>query len=135
VMAARVGRTWDLYVPELGSDPEMLGQNVRLNWQVEGRGKRASEAGVLLYYAMLPAAAGGALVLWRRRVPLSPLLSMALVITVTSAFTFGVTRYRVPVDVMGVVLAGVGIDRLLQRRWPNDDAGALARRRPLRGAT
>ena len=57
----------------------------------------------------------GGVWLWRRRVPLSPLLSMGIVITVTSAFTFGITRYRVPVDIMVVVLAAAGAEWLWQR--------------------
>jgi 4-amino-4-deoxy-L-arabinose transferase-like glycosyltransferase len=132
VMAARVGRMWDVYVPELGRDDEPLGQNVRFNWQVEGRGKRSSEIGVLMFYALMPLAIGGGVWLWRRRVPLSPLLSMTIVITVTSAFTFGITRYRVPVDIMVVVMAAAGIEGILQRWWPRRDGASLQRLR--RGA-
>jgi len=135
VMAARVGRMWDLYVPDLGRDDEPLGQNVRFNWQVEGRGKRSSQAGVLMFYALLPLAVVGGLWLRRRRVPLSPLLSMAIVITVTSAFTFGITRYRVPVDIMVVVMAAVGIERILQRWLPSSAGPSLRRLRLDRGAT
>ncbi len=132
VMAARVGRMWDLYVPDLGRDDEPLGQNVRFNWQVEGRGKRASEVGVLMFYALLPFAVAGGLWLWRRRIPLSPLLSMTIVITVTSAFTFGITRYRVPVDVVVVILGAAGVEWVLQHWWPTRDGPSLTRRRPPR---
>lgn len=134
VMLKRVGRIWDLYVPQLGEPQEPLGQNVRLNWQVEGRGQLPSELGVLLYWALLPAAAIGGWRLWRRRVPISPLLSLAVVITVTGAFTFGVTRYRVPVDIMVVVFAACAAGALLERWWPTGDTGTLSRLRPgLRG--
>ncbi len=132
VMAARVGRMWDLYVPELGREDEPLGQNVRFNWQVEGRGKLSSRVGVLMFYALLPLAALGGWVLWRKRVPLSPLLSMTIVITVTSAFTFGITRYRVPVDIMVVVMAGAGVEWFLRKRWPNVPGPSLSRLRPAR---
>jgi 4-amino-4-deoxy-L-arabinose transferase-like glycosyltransferase len=127
VMAARVGRMWDLYVPDLGRDDEPLGQNVRFNWQVEGRGKLSSRVGVLMFYALLPLAVAGGRWLWRRRIPVSPLLSMTIVITVTSAFTFGITRYRVPVDIMVVVMAAVGIEWILQR-WLPSNAGPSLRR-------
>jgi 4-amino-4-deoxy-L-arabinose transferase-like glycosyltransferase len=113
VMAARVGRIWDLYTPELGSDVEPLGQNVRLNWQLEGRGRVPSQVGLLLFWAMLPLAGAGVVRLRRERIPLSPLIAIAVVITVTAAVTIGVTRYRVPLDVVVVVLAAAGIDALL----------------------
>jgi 4-amino-4-deoxy-L-arabinose transferase-like glycosyltransferase len=112
VVLARIGRTWDLYVPELGADVEPLGQNVRLNWQLEGRGRRASEAGVVLFWAMLPLAGVGAVRLVRRGVPVSPLVALVIVITVTAAATIGVTRYRVPLDLVVVALAAVGLDHL-----------------------
>jgi hypothetical protein len=132
VMAARVGRMWDLYVPELGRDDEPLGQNVRFNWQVEGRGRLSSRAAVLMYWALLPLAAGGAVVLWRRRIPLSPLLSMTVVITVTAAITMGITRYRVPVDVVVVVLAAAAIEALVARLVPDRWGPSLTRRRDER---
>jgi hypothetical protein len=45
-------------------------------------------------------------------------------ITVTAAWTFGTTRYRIPADVALVVAAGVGIDALLRRWWPVDEGGS-----------
>ena len=111
VMAARVGRSWDVFKP---------GQNTELNWYLEGRGKRASELGLWAYYALIPPAVIGAVGLRRRGVTLVPVLSTAVVVTVAAALTFGVTRYRVPADVALVMLAGVGIhdtlNWLTQRR-------------------
>ena len=142
VMAARVGRMWDIYAPDLGQGDEPLGQNVRFNWQVEGRGKRASEIGVLAFYALWPFAVAGGVSLWRRRVPLSPLLSMGIVITVTSALTFGITRYRVPVDIIVVVLGAAGMELVLRRVWPGavgvgggGGGGAVRSRRARPGPT
>jgi 4-amino-4-deoxy-L-arabinose transferase-like glycosyltransferase len=109
VMVARVARMWDLYRP---------GQNVRLNWQLEARGEATSWAALVSYYLLLPFAAGGLVTLWRRRLPLSPLLGMALAISVTAAWTFGTTRYRIPADVALVVAAAVGAEALLRRWWP-----------------
>jgi 4-amino-4-deoxy-L-arabinose transferase-like glycosyltransferase len=132
VVLARVGRIWDLYVPELGGDAEPLGQNVRLNWQLEGRGRLASQVGVVAFWAMLPLAGVGAARLARDRIPLSPLVALAVVITVTGAATFGVTRYRVPLDLVVVVLAAAGADALLAKRWssPSPAGPTLTRRRP-----
>jgi 4-amino-4-deoxy-L-arabinose transferase-like glycosyltransferase len=111
VMAARVGRMWDVFRPA---------QNVRFNWQLEARGERASQVGLLLYYALVPLAVVGGVALWRRRIPLSPLLAPMIVITITAALFFGTTRYRVPADVALVILAAVGSDALagrLMARW------------------
>jgi 4-amino-4-deoxy-L-arabinose transferase-like glycosyltransferase len=109
VMVARVARMWDLYRP---------GQNVRFNWQLEARGEATSWAALLSYYALLPFAVVGLVDLHRRKRPLSPLLGMAIMISITAAWTFGTTRYRIPADVALVVAAAVGIEALLRRWWP-----------------
>jgi 4-amino-4-deoxy-L-arabinose transferase-like glycosyltransferase len=109
VMALRVGRMWDLYKP---------GQNTELNYRVEGRGIWASKAGLAMYFALLVPAAAGTWLLWRRRLPISPLVSVLAMVTVTAALTFGVTRYRAPADAVLVVLAAVALDALIGRWRP-----------------
>jgi 4-amino-4-deoxy-L-arabinose transferase-like glycosyltransferase len=109
VAVARVARVFDVFKP---------GQNVFLNWWLEGRGKAASTAGLWAYYALVPFGVYGAVLLHRSRITLIPVLSTVVVVAVAAAITFGITRYRVPVDVALVVLAGVGADGLL-RRWPD----------------
>jgi len=104
VTAARVGRMWDVFRPA---------QNVRLNWEIEGRGKRASELGLVAYYALLPFAAAGLVALRRAGRPLAPMLGIAAAVTVTAALTFGLTRYRAPVDLEIALLAGLGLDLVL----------------------
>ncbi len=125
VMVFRIGRMWDLYKP---------GQNVALNYNVEGRGRIASWAGLVFYVFLLPLAAWGVWVLWRRRIPVSPLLSQAAMVTITAALTFGVTRYRVPADVSLVVAAAVGFDQALRMRVPVHDDGSVSPRPPRRDA-
>jgi hypothetical protein len=49
---------------------------------------------------------------------------IAVEVVVVTAAIFGQTRYRVPLDVVLVVLAAVSLDRMLPGR------GAHARRRP-----
>jgi hypothetical protein len=122
VTAARVGRMWDLYRPA---------QNVRLNWEIEGRGKRASELGLVAYYTLLPFAAAGLVAVHRARRPLSPFIGVAVAVTLTAALTFGLTRYRAPVDLELALLAGLGADLVLaavlgRRRSSDADADADA---------
>jgi hypothetical protein len=52
----------------------------------------------------------------RRRVPIFPMLMIAVSVTITVALSFGITRYRAPVDVVLPVLAAVAIDALWRRR-------------------
>ena len=119
VMLARVGRTWDVYKPR---------QNVRLNWQIEGRGRRASQAGLLAWYVLLPLSVGGLVVLRRRGVPITPFLAVAAMITITAAWTFGTARYRVAVDVVVIIAAAVLVDAVLRRWWAVPEGTGLDRR-------
>lgn len=100
VLAARVGRTWDVWRP---------GQNASLS-TVEGRSLRVAHDGQQAYYAMVPIAIAGAVVLRRRRVPLVPLGAMVVLVTVASMYAYGVIRFRIPAEVAIVVLAGVALD-------------------------
>jgi hypothetical protein len=97
---------WDLYAPF---------QNVELNDHVEGRGYYPSLIGLWYFWLLLPPAIYGAIVLRRRGTPLSPLLGLAVAVTLTAALTFGVTRYRVPAEVSLVILAAVGLDAAISR--------------------
>jgi hypothetical protein len=51
-------------------------------------------------------------VMRKRRVPISPMIAIVAMVTVTAAISIGITRYRVGADVMLVVLGGVGVDAL-----------------------
>jgi len=114
VVAARVARVWDVFRPT---------QNVELNAFYERRGDAASWAVLVGYYLMLPFAIGGLVVMRRRRVPIFPMLAIALSVTITVALSFGITRYRAPVDAVLPVLAAVALDALWRRRdRPADDA-------------
>jgi CHASE2 domain-containing sensor protein len=107
VVAARIGRVWDVFRPA---------QNVHLNAFYERRGDAASWAVLVGYYLMLPFAVGGLVVMRRRRVPIFPMLAIAASVTITVALSFGITRYRAPVDVVLPVLAAVALDALWRRR-------------------
>jgi 4-amino-4-deoxy-L-arabinose transferase-like glycosyltransferase len=100
VVAARVGRIWQVYRTD---------QGVEFDRFFERRGEGPARVGLGLYLAMVPVAVAGGVLLWRRRVTLVPLLAQVVLVTFTAATTFGVTRYRVPADVALVVLAGLGL--------------------------
>jgi 4-amino-4-deoxy-L-arabinose transferase-like glycosyltransferase len=112
VMPVRVLRTWDLYQPR------------RQVTFAEGRSVRVTQAGTGVYYVLLVLAVLGAVTLRHRRATLLVLLSLAVLVTLSSAASFGLPRFRQAAEISLVVLAAVAIDRLLCR---------LAERRRLRG--
>jgi hypothetical protein len=111
-MAARIGRTFHFYAPL---------QQVELSWRFDNRGRWASGAALVSYYLLLPFGLLGAVVLHRRKLPLSPLLGLAATSVVLAAAVYGLVRYRLPADLALTVLAAVGIDAVL-RRLPRQHA-------------
>jgi hypothetical protein len=110
VVAIRLGRGWGFYGPD---------QMAWLN-QGEGRERWASWAGYVMWWLLLAPAAFGAVALRRRRVPVWPLLSTAIIVTITLTAFYGIVRFRLPADVAVTVLAAAGIDAVLRRRAPAD---------------
>jgi 4-amino-4-deoxy-L-arabinose transferase-like glycosyltransferase len=108
VIVLRVGRMWDFFRPR---------QNMFLNGVLEGRGYWQSRLATFEYYPLLALSIGGLVLLRRRRVPILPFLAIALTITITAATSFGITRYRAPVDAMLPVLAGGALVWLFQLVW------------------
>lgn len=117
VIAARIGRLFDVYRP---------GQNVDFNEFFERRGHLPSRLALWAYYLLLVPAAYGLVVLRRRGVAIWPLMTILGVTVFTAAITFGVTRYRAPVDALLPVVAAVGIDALLGRWSRTRDHGSPA---------
>lgn len=117
VVLARVGRMWEVY---------RVDQNTSLNAAFEGRGTGPSTVANRQYYLLLAAGLAGLVVLRRRRVPIWPFLVIAGLVTFTAATSFGITRYRIPVDVALPILAAVGGVAVLR---------ALADRRALSADT
>jgi 4-amino-4-deoxy-L-arabinose transferase-like glycosyltransferase len=106
VLAARVGRVWDVYRPD---------QN-RVFAASEGRPARSERLGVLLYWLLMPFALGGAWLLRRRGHVLAILLAPAVMVTVTALLSYGSTRFRFAAEPSIVVLAAVAVDTLVRRR-------------------
>jgi hypothetical protein len=69
-----------------------------------------------MYYALLPAAIFGAVVLRRRRVTLLPLVALCVTVSIGAALTYGFTRFRAAAEVAIVLLAAVAVDAVLRRR-------------------
>jgi 4-amino-4-deoxy-L-arabinose transferase-like glycosyltransferase len=103
VTAARVARMWDIW------SPQRIVQGIKFDGLLEGRGIWQSQLATDQYFLLLPFAVAGLVVLRRRRKPILPFVAIAGVITFTAATTFGITRYRAPVDAMLPVLAGVAV--------------------------
>jgi 4-amino-4-deoxy-L-arabinose transferase-like glycosyltransferase len=99
VVAARIGRLWGVFKP---------GQTTALDWWLEGRGRAPTWIGLFCYYALMPFAIFGLVVMRRRRIPILPLLAIAAIATFAAALTFGVTRYRAPAEVALVLAAAMG---------------------------
>ena len=104
VVAARVGRTWGLYVPGQSADAAVG----------EGRPHGLSLVGAALFWVLVPFAVVGARRL-RRNPVLVPLLGPFVLVTFVAAAFYGAVRFRVPAEVSLVVLAGVGVDHVLSR--------------------
>lgn len=77
---------------------------------VQGRNFRLSALGLAQYYALVPCAVGGALVLRRRGQAIAPLVLWPAVTTLAAITAFGETRYRVASEVIVVVLAACALD-------------------------
>jgi hypothetical protein len=101
VVAARVGRVWDVYRPAQNRTYSIL----------DGRTEGYATLGQWSYWVVLALAAPGAVVLWRRRPALLvPLGALIVLVTVTAAYAYGATRFRVPGEVALIVLAAVALE-------------------------
>jgi 4-amino-4-deoxy-L-arabinose transferase-like glycosyltransferase len=124
VVAARVGRIWGLFRPT---------QNVDFDIFFERRGHWPSWTGAWMYYALLPMAVYALALMRRRRVPISPMVAIFAMVTITVAAAMGITRYRVGADVALAILGGVAIDGLIRhfRRRPTSTLAADAGHPPV----
>lgn len=103
VVAARLGRTFGWWE---------LDQQVYAN-QGEGRPKWASYAGYGTFWVLAPLSIAGAVVLWRRRGDLLPAFACLATVLVVSSLFYGISRFRLPLDVMTCVLTGIAVAALV----------------------
>ena len=103
VAAARVGRVWGFF---------RVHQEVDLDVFFERRGHWPSWAGTWMYYALVALSLYALVWMRKRRIPISPMLAIVVMVTFTAAISIGITRYRVGADVMLAILGGVGLEAL-----------------------
>jgi 4-amino-4-deoxy-L-arabinose transferase-like glycosyltransferase len=106
VVVARVARVWSLYAPGYMADYN----------RGEGREVWASWLGFASFWLLVPFTVAGAVILRRRKVPITPLMAQFVLVTFTAAVIYGLVRFRVPAEVSIVVLSAVAVDRLVGLR-------------------
>ena len=111
VIAARVGRAWNLYSPF---------QNAAFD-KIDGKSQRVSIAGVWAWWAVLAASIPAIVALRRRGVTLMAFVGLAATVTISAVYAYGGNRFRTPLDCAALVLAAVTIDYVM-RAWRNDTA-------------
>ncbi len=117
VTAARVARMWGVWTPS------RVSQGIQYDGLLEGRGVWQMRLATDQYYVLLVIGLAGLWLLYKRRQPILPFIAIAATITFTAATTFGITRYRAPVDAMLPVLAAIAIVQVMDRwRSRNDPA-------------
>jgi 4-amino-4-deoxy-L-arabinose transferase-like glycosyltransferase len=104
VAAVRLLRVWDLWQPR------------RQVMFAEGRERRVTQAGVVVYFALCALAIAGAVALRRRGRPLLVLLAPAVAVCVAALVGYGVPRLRHGFEIPLMVLAAAGVAAVLERR-------------------
>jgi hypothetical protein len=110
-----------------------------MSWynQGEGRERPLSDLGRISFYVLAVCAIAGAVLLRQRRVLVWPLVSTAVIVTITAIAFYGLVRFRVPAEVAIAVLAAVAVDELISRVRPQEPAdtpvGAEVTREPAAG--
>jgi 4-amino-4-deoxy-L-arabinose transferase-like glycosyltransferase len=105
VVAARLGRVWEVFRPW---------QNASFT-QFEGRPLWGARAGLFSYYALALLAIPGFWFVHRRRLTLIPLLAQVVLVCAIAAYAYGSVRFRLPAEVVIVALAALTIDTGI--RW------------------
>ena len=108
VVAARVGRLWQVYRPiqQMAIEPPC------------GNPERPRRLAFYAFWLLLPTALAGAFVLQARSVSLLPFVALAAIVTITAAVTVGLLRYRAAAEVPIVLLSAVAVDALWRSLSP-----------------
>jgi 4-amino-4-deoxy-L-arabinose transferase-like glycosyltransferase len=103
VAPIRVLRTWGFWQP---------GRQVLF---AEGRNMDVERVGTGFYFALLPLAIYGAVLLRRRKRPVVILLAPVGIVMVTTILAYGYTRFRFAAEISLAVLAAVAVSQLADR--------------------
>lgn len=110
VLAARLGRSFELYRPR---------QNAHMEAFYEGRDLTLAQVGTAMFYVLALLAAVGAVALRRRGAAWAVLAAPIALVVLTTLISYGFTRFRVAAEPGIVVLAAAGgaavVGRLRQR--------------------
>ena len=117
VTLAREGRTWSLFKPFETAETEY--QYPQKPWWPQA-------AALFSYWALIPFAVAGLIVLRRRRVALVPLVAPFAVVVVATVATYGEPRLRAAAEVPLVLLAAVAVECLVPRAAPEHAGAPLA---------
>jgi 4-amino-4-deoxy-L-arabinose transferase-like glycosyltransferase len=107
VLLVRQGRMWDVYRP----------RETVLFGRIEGRDANVTRIGQRIYWTALPIALIGLVLLRRRRRPILPLVAQLVMVAITGVLAYGTVRFRMPAEVVLVVLVGVTLDALFGSAW------------------
>lgn len=125
VIAARVGRVWQLY---------RVDQSVGLDGFIEGRAGGVAGSGFFLvrealwsYFVLTPLAILGLFILRRQKFKIYPLLMQPALVTAVAAMTFGITRYRAGAEVTIVVCAAITVSAIVSKLFPATEEAAPSR--------
>ncbi|MCB0977349.1 MAG: glycosyltransferase family 39 protein [Acidimicrobiales bacterium] len=104
VLAARLGRGWNLYAPF---------QNAAFD-KIDGKSETISIAGVWAWWAALALSVPGVVLLRRRRMTIVPFVGLAATVSISSLYAYGGNRFRTPLDLAALVLAAVAIEAFVR---------------------
>jgi hypothetical protein len=107
VIAARVGRQWELFRPRQGAETVEIESHITPG---------VTRAATWSFYAVAALAVPGLVILRKRRRPISPFVAMGASVTVTAALTYGQPRFRAGLDPLLCVLAAVAVVEVVQSR-------------------
>ena len=110
VIAARVGRQWEVFRPY---------QTVDFSF-IESRNRTSVEIGLIMYYLLMAGTLVSFWILRRRGTRLMPLTSHFITVTLTAAYAYGTLRFRItvePILCVGAAISAVAlVDRLAASR-------------------
>jgi hypothetical protein len=109
-----------------------LNQEIYLDW-TDGRPAKYTRLGLYTYFALLPFAVVGAVLLRRRRESLLVLVAPIVTVLAIAVVTYGSTRFRYAAEPFIVILASVTLGALATRLWASPAAARLRER--IQGAS